>query len=177
MDRIITLDIEASGLAPNSYPIEVGVTLKDGSSWCSLIKPESHWQHWCKQAEKIHQISQDNIHNHGKSVVEIAKHLNQLLKDKTVYSDCWVLDDKWLRQLYMEAKLTPTFRLRDIVYLLKEGDFAYWEETKNTVAKELNIDRHRATTDARILQESFLRIKALHYQNNHAIDSNTYKHA
>lgn len=177
MDRIITLDIEASGLATDSYPIEVGVILNDGSSWCSLVKPENHWQYWCKQAEKIHQISQDNILKHGKSAVEIAKHLNQLLKDKTVYSDCWVLDDKWLRQLYMEAKLTPTFRLRDIIYLLKEGDFDYWEETKCAIAKELNIDRHRATTDARILQESFLRIKSMHYQNHQIIDNSTYNQA
>lgn len=162
MEKIITLDIEASGLSSNSYPIEIGVVLTDNSSWCNLIKPAKSWSYWSQEAQKIHQITQDNLAQHGKDIRAIAESLNELLKGQIVYSDCWVLDDQWLRKLYAEARLFPSFRLRDIMHILKEDDFAHWENTKSTIAKELNIERHRATNDARILQESFLRVRAQH---------------
>ncbi len=158
MKKIITLDIEASGLGIDSYPIEVGIVLDDGSSWCSLIKPESDWQHWSKEAESLHHISQKSIAQHGKSVKDIATTLNKMLNKKTVYSDCWSLDGKWIHALYEKANMMPTFTLRDIVYILKEEQFTYWEQTKKTIAKELTLERHRATNDARILQETFHRI-------------------
>ena len=162
MEKIITLDIEASGLSVDSYPIEIGVVLTDNSSWCHLIKPAENWHHWSQEAQELHKITRDNLIKHGKDIRAIAESLNDLLKDKIVYSDCWVLDDKWLRKLYAEARLTPSFRLRDIMHILKEDDFIDWEATKLTIAKELNIERHRATNDARILQESFLRVTANH---------------
>ena len=48
MPRISTpfiMDIEASGFGPDSYPIEVGLALGDGSRFCSLIVPAEHWTH------------------------------------------------------------------------------------------------------------------------------------
>jgi DNA polymerase III epsilon subunit-like protein len=164
MDNIITLDIEASGLSPHSYPIEIGVVLTDNSSWCNLIKPAESWRYWSQEAQDIHQITQESLIQYGKDIRTIAESLNTLLHGKTVYSDCWVLDDQWLRKLYAEAKLSPSFTLRDIMHILKEDDFTHWEKTKSTIAKELNIERHRATNDARILQESFLRVQKHHMQ-------------
>lgn len=168
MEKITTLDIEASGLSPDSYPLEIGIVLPDDSSWCSLIEPAKTWDHWSKEAEALHQITRENIEHYGKAISEVAHTLNTLLKGKTVYSDCWVLDDRWLRKLYLEARMTPSFRLTDIMYILKEDDFLSWETTKSNVAKELNMHRHRATNDARILQESFSRIThQRHYNNQH----------
>ncbi len=160
MKKITTLDIEASGLATDSYPIEVGVVLADGSSWCSLIKPLKEWQYWSMEAEAIHQITQKDLADHGKAIKEIANTLNELLKGQTVYGDCWVLDDRWLRKLFNAAEIAPLFTLRDIIYLLREEQFVDWEPMKQHISKELNILRHRATNDARILQETFARINA-----------------
>ncbi|MFT5419717.1 MAG: hypothetical protein ACI9D5_000458 [Candidatus Endobugula sp.] len=158
MKKITTLDIEASGLSPDSYPIEVGIVLSDGSSWCSLIQPIDHWRHWSEEAESLHHISHNEILQRGKNISDIAGTLNHLLGEQTVYSDCCGLDDGWLQKLYREANRTPSFRLRDIVYLLKEEQFDHWESTKERVAQELQLKRHRATNDARILQEAFFRI-------------------
>jgi hypothetical protein len=160
MQKITTLDIEASGLSPDSYPIEVGIALPDSSSWCSLIEPANEWSHWSQEAEGLHKISQQNLQQYGKTIHTVATTLNGLLKGKTVYSDCWVLDDRWLRKLYAEAEMAPSFRLRDIMHILQEDDFIGWEPTKNDVAKELQVDRHRATNDAKILQESFFRLSS-----------------
>jgi hypothetical protein len=160
MDKITTLDIEASGLAPDSYPIEIGIVLPDASSWCSLIEPATAWTHWSQEAEELHKISPQCLQQYGKTTQTVAKALNDLLTNKTVYSDCWVLDDRWLRKLYADAKMAPSFRLRDIMHILKEDDFIVWEPTKKNVAQELQVERHRATNDAKILQESFSRLSA-----------------
>lgn len=157
-ERIVTLDIEASGFGSSSYPLEVGIVLSNGESWCSLIKPEPHWTHWSMEAQAIHLITPEQLQERGKPIKEIALALNACLKGKTVYSDCWVLDDRWLRKLFENARIKPSFRLQDITYILKEEQFPDWEKTKQTIANELDISRHRATNDARILQEAFYRI-------------------
>ncbi len=158
MNKIITLDIEASGLGTDSYPIEVGFVLDDGNSWCSLIKPEADWMHWSEEAESIHQISKEAVFEHGKSVKDIATTLNEKLNRKTVYSDCSVLDGKWIHTLYAKANMVPSFKLRDIMYIMKEEQFEQWEATKKIIAKELGAKRHRATNDARILQQTYYRV-------------------
>lgn len=154
-EKIITLDFEASGLATDSYPIEVGIVLEDGSAWCSLIEPPPHWTHWCPKAESIHRISQEQLTQHGKPIQEVVLTLNEKLKGKTVYSDCWVLDQPWLIKLYNEVRLSPSFQLRDIIHIMKEEQFLEWRETRNAVLQELKIERHRATNDARVLQEAY----------------------
>jgi hypothetical protein len=142
----------------------VGIVLGYRRSWRSLIQPIIHWKHWSTEAESLHHISQNEITQHGKKIRDIASTLNHLLGEQTVYrvyrvySDCWALDDRWLQKLYNEAKRTPSFRLRDIVHRLKEEPFYRWENTKARVVKELQLNRHRATNDARILQEAFFRI-------------------
>ena len=156
--RITTLDIEASGLAPESYPIEVGIALANGQCWCGLIKPEHDWQYWSNEAAAIHQIDRHDLQTVGKSVKDIALILNEQLHNQIVYSDCWVLDERWLRRLFTAARIEPTFRLRDIMHILKEEQFETWEAVKQNIAGELDITRHRATNDARILQQAFYRV-------------------
>lgn len=158
INKITTIDIEASGMGPDSYPIEIGLVFPNGDSWCRLVTPVEHWTHWSAEAESIHFIQRDQLFEHGKDIYTIAKTLNELLGDAVVYSDCWVLDEKWLRTLFMEAKINPTFKLRDIMYLLQENDFNEWEPLKSQAEKELNVQRHRATNDAKILQEAYYRL-------------------
>jgi hypothetical protein len=38
------IDIEASGFGPDGYPIEIGVALSSGQTFCALILPEPEWQ-------------------------------------------------------------------------------------------------------------------------------------
>ncbi len=161
MKTIATLDIEASGLHPNSYPIEVGVLLADGDSYCSLIKPESNWTHWCEQAERLHGIDRATLEQQGNSVQQVAADLNQLLGKTQVFSDCWVLDNDWLIKLFHQAKTTPSFTLRDIMYALNEEEYDRLHAAKHVIINEINIDRHRATNDARILQLAYTRVKSI----------------
>lgn len=153
----IILDIEASGFGSHSYPIEVGVILEDKSKYCSLIRPESHWDHWSTEAEKVHHIERNSLIKNGKSPLDVAKDLNNILKGKVVYSDGWVVDNPWLIRLFEAAGIEMAFKLSAIELILKETQMNHWDETKKIVINELNIARHRASNDAQIIQETFSR--------------------
>jgi len=156
--KITTLDIEASDIHPDSYPIEIGILLPDGESYCSLIKPESQWSHWSDKAEAVHGISRQEICKHGKPVAEVAHSLNRCLDGKTVYSDCWVLDHPWMIRLFQVANIKPTFILSDVMYCLSEQEYDQLGSVKRAIELELNLERHRATNDARVLQLAVERI-------------------
>ena len=44
-DLASIIDLEASGFGSSSYPIEVGIVLPNGQTYCSLIVPEPDWRH------------------------------------------------------------------------------------------------------------------------------------
>ena len=155
MTLITTLDIEASGIHPGSYPIEIGVILSNGDSYCSLIKPAPSWTHWDNDAQQIHGISQDQLLHNGKSPTEVAGNLNDILERTKVFSDCWVLDQPWLIKLFQQAALQQTFTLLDMMHIMSEEHYGRLNDTKQKIALELSIERHRASNDARILQLAY----------------------
>ena len=151
------LDIEASGFGNESYPIEVGVVLNTGQKYCALIKPADNWTYWDQKAEQVHGLSLDDLRTYGKSIHTVASELNKFLESKTVYSDGWVVDKPWLFRLFYQAGLEPSFLLSSLEYILKEPQMAIWTETNRQVIAELALTRHRASTDALIIQETYIR--------------------
>jgi hypothetical protein len=151
------LDFEASGLGIDSYPIEVGIILADGRKYCTLIKPAHNWLHWDQSAEELHRISRGILLSYGKPIVEVANELNRLLAEKTIYSDGWVVDKPWLNKLFYHANLMPSFFLSPLENILSELQMALWSTSKQAVIEELALSRHRASTDALIIQETYHR--------------------
>ena len=158
LPTIATLDIEASGIHADSYPIEIGVAFTDGTTWCSLIKPPPSWQHWCGKAAQVHGIPRQDLHAHGRDPVAVAATLNDLLDGAIVYSDCWVLDNPWLTKLFEQAAMEKRFTLLDMLHLLDEDTFVALSPTKQQIAQELRLKRHRASNDAVILQLAYQRL-------------------
>ena len=152
------IDVEASGFGKGSYPIEVGLVLPDGSRHCYLISPARHWQHWDEGAERIHGISREVLLTYGRPLQDVAWRLNELLRNKTAYSDAWSFDMSWLGKLYDAAGIQQAFRVADIADLIDEQQRARWHTVKLRVAEELGLQRHRASGDARILQETWRRV-------------------
>lgn len=148
------LDVEASGFGLGSYPIEVGIVMPDGRSWCSLVKPEPDWQHWDPSAAAIHNITRDQLERHGRPVLEIAVILNDWLGGMVVYSDAWAHDYAWLNRLYDAAERMPHFKLDNLRALLSDNEAACWHEVKRQVATGMTLQRHRASSDARLLQST-----------------------
>lgn len=154
------LDIEASGFGSESYPIEIGIARYDGARFCRLIKPFASWTHWDDEAQHLHGISRQHLVEFGLSGVEVCHQLNSFMSGQTAYSDGWVVDSPWLNKLYAAAGVAMTFRLSALEYILKEKQMNQWHTVKRIVTRELPEKRHRASVDAEIIQQTYMRTAA-----------------
>ena len=153
------LDVEASGFGPESYPIEIGVALEPGRRRSFLIAPEPNWTHWDPAAEGVHRITRAVLERHGWQVGDVAGALNAVLDGLTLYSDAWVVDKPWLIRLFHAARVPMAFSLSPIESLLPEAQMLLWDAAKREVAAELAVERHRASHDAWVVQETFVRTR------------------
>lgn len=154
------IDVEASGFGAGSYPIEVGAVLSDGQAYCSLIHPEPDWRHWEHTAESVHGITRNTLATHGKPAHVVAADLNMRLKGATVYTDAWYHDYQWLARLFDAADMPQMFKLQDLRQLLTEPAMAIWDDTKTQVMQDMNLARHRASNDAKVLQHTLMKVLA-----------------
>lgn len=154
------IDVEASGFGPHSYPIEVGLALDKGQKFCSLVLPPDHWTHWDMEAEKVHRISRDILEDYGKPTRQVAETLNELLDGKTVYTDGWVVDNTWIIKLFHAARVEPHFRTSSLEMILNEDQMRAWHETKDLIVAEAGQRRHRASFDAYVIQQTWLRTRS-----------------
>jgi hypothetical protein len=154
------LDVEASGFGRNSYPIEVGFVLPDGHTFCTLIRPLDHWTHWDEQAAHTHHIPRPLLFERGQDVQAVAQRLNADLRGQTVYSDGWANDYSWIGALFDAADMTPAFRLENLRKLLSEAEAEQWHMVKAQISAERGAQRHRASSDARLLQLTFQRLRS-----------------
>jgi len=155
----IVIDVEASGFGAGSYPIEVGVVMGDGRTHCRLVRPEPDWVHWEGQAQSVHQLDRATLQRAGRPVIEVAHWLNTLLHGRTAYSDAWGQDFAWLSRLYDAAQSRPTFRLEALSALLAEPEMAIWHVVREAVEAGLGEQRHRASNDAKVLQQTWQRVR------------------
>jgi hypothetical protein len=160
LDMPAVLDIEASGFGRDSYPVEVGFVLPGGQTYCTLIRPAPDWTHWDPAAEKIHRIPLATVIQHGRDVTEVATQLNARLQGQTIYCDGWAHDYVWLNVLFEAAGLTPSFKLDNLRALLTDQEAAFWAVVKKQIAQEMRLPRHRASSDAKILQHTLMRLRA-----------------
>ena len=152
------IDVEASGLGVGSYPIEVGVAMADTSMHCTLIRPDDDWIHWDNQAEDLHGITREILLVNGKSILKVAMLLNEWLDGQTVYSDAWGNDSCWLGLLFERASLQQRFKIDSVVSLLSQEQMALWHSKKLEITKKMDLKRHRASSDALILQKTLLEL-------------------
>ncbi|HSG90117.1 MAG TPA: hypothetical protein VLA56_12970 [Pseudomonadales bacterium] len=157
----ITLDVEASGFGRGSYPIEIGIAFADGSTESFLIRPAPDWTHWDPTAEAVHRIPRSQLLAEGRSVLEVAALLNAQLSGNRVYSDAWSFDTSWVARLFDAAGFSQHFRIDTVRNLLAEGALQCWQPARAEVIAEEGPQQHRAAADARLLQLTVLRARAL----------------
>ncbi|MGJ8682965.1 3'-5' exonuclease [Paraglaciecola sp.] len=155
------IDVEASGFGAASYPIEVGVINQFGEKFCKLVKPQTDWQHWDDKAENLHGISRTLLLEKGLPIVQICRELNQFLFNQIVYSDGWVVDQPWMIKLFADARVSMQFKLSPLEMILDEDQMAVWHDTKDKVCKKMKIQRHRASSDAALIQSTFVATKEI----------------
>lgn len=153
---LIVIDFEASGLGPETFPIEVGIACwrdraADIQTWSTLIKPTEEWsanRPWLEEAEGIHSISRAELSS-GLDVKTVMHELNAQIGDHFAFCDGAQDDVRWLWHLSQAARIAPSFRLADwdaLTGTLPRAGYA-------TLIRHLEGQRieHRAGSDARRL--------------------------
>lgn len=156
MSAIAFVDVEASGLGPHSWPIEVGWAFASETPRSMLIKPADNWSMtaWEKAAESLHRLSPMQLLAEGHSPIETALVLNAALAEADVYSDAPDYDSFWLFRLYDAAGVKPNYQLRDLADLLTP----LWPDDPQELvaaATQQAPHTHRAAEDVRHLQAMY----------------------
>lgn len=140
------IDFEASGIAPDSYPIEVAVVYPVGE-YQALIQPASCWDHWSYDAQDMHDLSREQLVSEGLPPLEVAMAMNRLFDGKTLCSDN-PADCFWLDVLYEAACIEPTFAVKPVEAFLGR-------EAASEVCSRLPVRKgHRALPDAQALAKA-----------------------
>ncbi|PHX39732.1 hypothetical protein AO263_34640 [Pseudomonas sp. NZIPFR-PS5] len=100
------VDFEASGIAPDSYPIEIAVVAADFECQV-LIRPVDYWAHWSFDAQDMHGISRENLLANGLEPSFIATELNARFDGARLCSDS-PQDGFWLDTLYEAVGIGPS---------------------------------------------------------------------
>ncbi len=164
LSAIVFLDIEASGLQPGCFPIEVGyVHAHDLTARSVLVRPEVSWLEdgiWDEVAEELHGVSLDQLAREGESADSVAAMLNTALVGKAVFSDAPGFDRHWLEMLFAESPWSMGFELLSADWLFREwrdivkiGSF-----TPVTIVDMENSHSHRAAGDACVLAKKFSKL-------------------
>ncbi len=162
------LDIEASSLNADSYPIEIAWSNAFGDIECHLINPDTVeiWTDWDFYAQdEIHGISKAMCHASGLHPQEICALMDQSIKSgEIIYADGGRYDENWVDVLY-GAGSECGFANFKIVHsdavmlpLLKkiEPDNRkcwYLYEKLKAEARDFVKEQHRATVDVQYLIE------------------------
>lgn len=161
-ERVLFLDLEASGLGEGSFPIEVGWAWLDGDSGSLLIRPSSEWdlEQWQDEAKALHGISLSDLQRAGSHPRDVADHLNAMVllegDPVVVVSDAPDYDQLWLDKLFLETPAPQAFRLVDDEHLRR----ARFGATPDPGAAEMAAAEpvHRAEPDAVRLRARWLRL-------------------
>lgn len=156
---LFTLDFEASGLGPHTYPIESGLAWwlhpnEPIESWSTLICPPIQWRDefdWHAVSQDVRGIAPEELEA-GMSPIEALETANRLVKSPMAFVDGGIHDARWMQVLARAAGIRPAFRMPDWDGL---GGLLAPHEYQRMI---LWLDRqkvcHRAEADARLLLDA-----------------------
>ncbi|MDO6513516.1 MULTISPECIES: exonuclease domain-containing protein [unclassified Neptuniibacter] len=143
--ELICIDLEASGLGAESYPIEIAwINDKTGEQDSFLINPESAagWHYWDEHAEEVHGIDRDDLVSKGLDIVNACKRMNKMLTGKTLISDAFEFDLFWLSRLFEATGIQPSFRMAGLDRILNKE-----QRIQFSFLAKAQLRRHRALQD------------------------------
>lgn len=142
------LDLEASGLHPDSYPVEIGIFGEAGSSYQRLIKPVDYWQYWSHDAQDLHQIDRQQLIDEGTPTSLVVQELNALFAGKILWAES-NMDMLWMEVLFEAAGCEQLFEVRNLMNALPE---AQWQAFRGHRTSRV---AHRALEDAKHLSQAW----------------------
>lgn len=174
--NIYFIDIEASSLSWDSYPIEIswGTNFDDIKNF--LISPEfiPEWNDWDDNAQKIHGIKRNELIKNGENPFTVCNEIINELSNQDVYSDNPCHDAMWLYNLFKSCKVdAPPINVLNIDSLLIQ---LVCPNKKDRIKGLLNIlelksmargivnGRHRADIDVNYLIQLTTLAKQMEFQ-------------
>jgi DNA polymerase-3 subunit epsilon len=167
--KLIFIDFEASGLGPDSWPIEVGLAWIENDTvekWSSLICPEPNWDEnaWSSQSASVHKIQREELRS-APSAADVASDLLHRIYGKHVVSDA-VAHDHWWAELLLEPldfQPPPFASIEKVITAACKGNSALIHH----VHAQLNGTPrpHRAGPDEARLAEAILLAMKLRTEN------------
>jgi hypothetical protein len=162
------LDIEASSLNIESYPIEVAWSDEKGVIVSYLINPYSidSWCDWDFYAQSIHGISREQCRAQGVHPTFVCEQMNQTIQPgEIIYADGWPFDQYWIDTLFKAGSEIgfSKFRIlhsdRLMLPMLETVGHAgskleLYEQLKLAARKKVG-GRHRAKIDVQYLIELY----------------------
>ena len=156
---IAFVDFEASSLAPDSWPIEVGLSwISDGQveTWSSLIRPHGLWSRdaWHEESEEVHGISLEDLSD-APFAADVAQEFLKRCEGFHLVSDAPRFDRFWMKQLLDVIDAEPLPRISDldavVAKLFEEQRLrAFWNVMDRAVMP------HRAGPDSAAMAGAFL---------------------
>lgn len=153
---IATIDFEASSLAEESEPIEVGIALwaRGGPirTWSSLIHMPADI-FWSEESAALHGIKRSDLLR-APLPANVAEQLNaHMASSPFAFCDGGVSDERWVRRLYRGASFRPVFRLAPIEAM----PGLHVDESARRMWQFIEIEKapHRAGKDAVRLMQAY----------------------
>lgn len=154
----LLVDVEASGLGPSSYPIEVAWSDPAGEVEEHLIEPPDEWLtdlEWDPSAERIHGIPLLKLTAEGEPIGQVCEAFLRSTHGHPLYSDAPNYDRSWLLQIleyggFEDARIG----VRDAIELYQPKIFGVhlrMDAAKLQARVELGLRHHRAGDDVRAL--------------------------
>lgn len=153
-EDLVFIDVEASGLHADSYPIEIGWSFLDLRGDGFLVRPAADWTEelWDPRSELVHGITREQCMREGLDVWDAARRLNFALAGRTFISDAPEFDRVWLQILFEATGVEPEVDLAlfDAMGPIKEAlmDRGLDFEAVERQMKARWPRSHRATADA-----------------------------
>lgn len=157
----VFLDFEASSLSKDSYPVEVGWVLEDGTGEAHLIRPAPDWTDWDDTAEAMHGLSRSRLQREGVPHEVVCARLIELFEGNVVHASAPSWDGHWLSMLLRAAdqprhllRMTDTEDAFVAAAKARLGPQADAESVAEAIAAaravvEVRPVAHRALADAR----------------------------
>lgn len=150
------VDVEASGLHIDSYPVEIAV-LAAGvvSSW--LIVPEPGWRYWDPVAEEMHGITRKMLREQGTRAAKVARELNATVRSLggVVYSDAAHWDRDWIMTLYIATGISCEFQVLPLQGLLDDTQHQRFDNHRRELEGSGRYRVHRAGEDVKLILEAY----------------------
>lgn len=154
---LLVIDIKASGLCDQSYPISIGVAGADVQTWSWLVYPLETWHQWDVEFETEHGISRDQLYAQGRDGFIICKEMNAVFSSHTLIS-LTAATKKMLEKLFSDLSIRMSFDVSDITYLMEKGkvDCGKLDDAKLVLSSVSSTNA--AIVRARIVSHGIMRI-------------------